>query len=515
MKILLVDDDVIICKGMRKIIEQSHLQCTVLGEVSDGELALEFLKCHPYVNLIITDIRMPIMDGLELIKAIRKENMHIHIIVLSGFDDFEYVRTAFIDNVVDYLLKPIEPNKLIDTLQKAQKAIEEKIVQQQLQFIMVSNTIQDIVKENYSIQENIKTLTKLDVSLHQYHLVIIFKLDYDYLSKPSVEDSLNYLKQLAFITSERFSLNATISCYYFISNNELSFFIFSSTLNVLEQVKLNLPSLLNNPISENTTYTVGISMIEFGEEKIKTNFSNALEAVNLRFYNGKNSHIYYKLNSFTSSHTEYNAKNHLSIILTALEMHDYASLKSALEDIFSHLKYIDSKSFKSKIIDLFQMIFLSLPEFKSIISASQSNYLSYIEDINTYNELLTFTHSLLYNAITIMKKEQLNKPKRKIETAKKYILKNYMYGITLNDLADYVDLNPSYFSNLFKKEFGVNFSDFLLEVRINAAKALLKDTHLKIYEISTEIGYEDTISFGRAFKKKVGISPKEYRNLIH
>ena len=99
--------------------------------------------------------------------------------------------------------------------------------------------------------------------------------------------------------------------------------------------------------------------------------------------------------------------------------------------------------------------------------------------------------------------------------AKDYIMAHYSEPFTLAEIADYVELNASYFSNLFKTETGMNFSEYLLNVRMDKAKELLRDPKIKIYEIGQLVGYEDAVSFGRAFKKKWGISPKEYRNLVY
>ncbi|HHX12939.1 MAG TPA: helix-turn-helix transcriptional regulator, partial [Clostridiales bacterium] len=119
------------------------------------------------------------------------------------------------------------------------------------------------------------------------------------------------------------------------------------------------------------------------------------------------------------------------------------------------------------------------------------------------------------DAIVYIKNEREKRSELRIELAKKYIEENYKENITLNDLAEHVELNPSYFSNLFKTEVGINFSDYLLEVRMQVARKLLKDPTKRIYEVGNLVGYEDAVSFGRAFKKKVGMSPKTYRNTVY
>ncbi len=122
---------------------------------------------------------------------------------------------------------------------------------------------------------------------------------------------------------------------------------------------------------------------------------------------------------------------------------------------------------------------------------------------------------LLKSIIEYISAEKEKKSERRIEMAKDYISEHHSDPITLGDLADYVELNPSYFSNLFKTETGINFSEYLLNIRMDKAKDLLRDPKIRIYEIGSLVGYEDAVSFGRAFKKKWGISPKEYRQMVY
>jgi two-component system response regulator YesN len=124
-------------------------------------------------------------------------------------------------------------------------------------------------------------------------------------------------------------------------------------------------------------------------------------------------------------------------------------------------------------------------------------------------------NSILQGIIEFIKGEREKRSKKRIELAKIYIEENCQNKITLNDVAEYVELNTSYFSNLFKAEVGMNFTDYLLDIRVEKAKTLLKDPKIKVYEIGNLVGYEDAVSFGRAFKKKLGMSPKEYRNTVY
>ena len=150
-----------------------------------------------------------------------------------------------------------------------------------------------------------------------------------------------------------------------------------------------------------------------------------------------------------------------------------------------------------------------------LLVANVSLLVKYWIIVNLNTKFAKIAMKILQGTVKYIEGERKKKSQRRIELAKLFIAENYHKPITLNDVADHVELNASYFSNLFKEETGVNFTDYLMNVRMENAKKLLKDPKIKIYEVGIMVGYEDAVSFGRAFKKKFGLSPKEYRNAVY
>lgn len=520
MNIFIADDDEIIRKGLRSIIEKSGLNCTVVGEASDGELALQYMEGCGKVDLLITDIRMPIMDGLELIKNIKNRSLSMKVIVLSGYDEFKYIRNAFVDGAVDYLLKPINKNNLIEVLKKTQIAIEQEEMKENYRKesnqILVANTLKQIFQTPIDRKdEKNKILNKFGLNLEiMYYFVMIFRIDNNYKLKMERMEYEGILDAIYNTLVD--NINDTASSYHllhYIDRTEIVCLLYSK-----EQIDATLISeeiytdIRNINIGE-TTYTLGISNVYQGMEYTKKTYQEALTAADARFYLGKNHLIEYSQIEKKITDFDYNIETIITKLIQYIELYDYIACKKVVDQMFLDLSYINTIKFRRYMREMVDLLILRVKDFKGAVL--DSDYEFFIENINTYNELKNYTNSLLKDAIMYIRSEREKRSEMRIELAKRYIEENYKENITLNDVAEHVELNSSYLSNLFKNEVGVNFSDYLLNVRMQAARKLLKDPTKKIYEIGNLVGYEDAVSFGRAFKKKVGMSPKTYRNTVY
>ncbi|MGF7143329.1 two-component system response regulator YesN [Anaerotaenia torta] len=521
MNIFIADDDQIIRKGLRSIIEKSDLNCTVVGEASDGELALQEMAECGKVDLLITDIRMPIMDGLELIKKIKEQNLLMKVIVLSGYDEFKYIRNAFVDGAVDYLLKPINKKDLVEVVRKTQEAIEQdaarELNRKESHQILAANTLKQIfhipAREK---EEEEKLLGKIGLNLeNSYYFVMVCRID-------------NYYKQ----NMERMIYEGALEVIYdrmedaireiqgphvlqYINNTEIVYLVYSEEELDANAVSEHIYAKVCEVHMEDTTYTLGVGNVYHGLSGIRRTYQEAQTAADARFYLGKNHRIEYHEIESKLIDINYNLEPLVEKLTQYIELYDYINCKKLLEQTFLDLCYLTPLKFRKYMKDMLELLILRVKDFQEAVLCCAYEYGFFLENINTYNELRTYMSYLIKDVIEYIRSEREKRSKNRIELAKKYISEHYKDNITLNDLAEYVELNASYFSNLFKTEVGTNFSDYLLEVRMRAARTLLRDPTIKVYEIGCMVGYEDAVSFGRAFKKSVGISPKEYRNTVY
>ncbi len=518
MNILVVDDDEIIRKGIVKIIERSELPCPNVKEASDGCMALDLLEANQEIDLLITDIRMPVMDGLELIKEIRKRMLCIKIIVLSGFDDYKYVHQAFLSGAVDYLLKPVDHIQFHALLGRirlsiAQESHAAKDLKESNSLVM-GNLLERLF-QGKSSKEECNRLMKFNIDLINPYAVLITRLDHNYKERYSPkEDEMKLTSLSAFIISW-FRQNTDFQVYQYQTNFEVVSLLFDprGDFDVSQFAALH-PFLLSD-MEESRTCTAGIGNIHSGWGEAQTAYREAMEAADIRFYQGAGHFIIYREVHGKCIDMQYELEGNVNMLSHYLELCDYVNAKHIMDRLFLELSYLRPHKFRRYMIEVIEILMLRVLDFENAILSSEPDYKFNLNHINTYNELRTYMSSIMQSAILFIRSERDKRSKRRIEMAKTYIQTHYMEVVTLNDVAEYVELNPSYFSNLFKAEVGINFSDYLMDTRMNMAKKYLRNPKIRIYEIGNMVGYEDAVSFGRAFKKKLRMSPKEYRNAVY
>ena len=299
-----------------------------------------------------------------------------------------------------------------------------------------------------------------------------------------------------------------------MENGRILLLVFSSREEEIRTYSHNLFDELNAAMTDQTV-SLGISDIYRNDEDITRAFAESEKAVMGRFYLGQKQFIEYSMVRGRNVELQYDTEPVVKELTHAVTICDYMAGKEIIEKVFLDLSYCMEDAFRHYMHEIIDGLSARVESFSSFVTASSTEIDFYVDYLNTYRELKAYMSSLLKKSIEYISLEKEKKSERRIEMAKDYIALHYGEPFTLNDIADYVELNPSYFSNLFKTETGVNFSEYLLNVRMDKAKELLKDPKTKIYEIGNLVGYEDAVSFGRAFKKKWGISPKEYRNSVY
>ncbi|MCR5755988.1 MAG: response regulator [Acetatifactor sp.] len=520
MKILLVDDDEVIRAGMRKIITGASNDWEVVAEAADGEIALRELAKFPDTELIITDVRMPIMDGIELIRRVREQYPELRIIVLSGYDDYNYVRTAFMSGAVDYLLKPFQKKELLERIEKVEKTLfEDKITAEsnhQNKAVLVAEYMKKLMNAKEDVTQCLEKLGGLGIAtgyscymavramVDQYYKQF---LDADQYERKLVEDEERLARAL--------QQEKDCSYCYFRLGQEIVLLLFADSQEVLSRLAQTIHDVLKNGDENENTGTVGQSRIHLEKDEIPQAFEEAEIAVLSRFYLGQNQLIAYEDVEGKCIDIVYDLEPMVSTLIHDLELCDYIKAKKAMEQIFLDLSYCHPDKFRKYMHNLIDMLIVRVKDFENVLRTQGQDVHFFIDYLNTYRELKTYMNSLLLDVVEYIRAEREKKSKKRIELAKTFIEEHYRDQITLNDIADYVELNASYFSNLFKVETGMNFSEYLLNIRMEHAKKLLRDPKIKVYEIGNMVGYEDAVSFGRAFKKKYDMSPKDYRNSVY
>lgn len=527
LKVLIVDDDKIIRKGLIKIIGRKCPDVIIVGEATNGKNALQQLE-ELEVNMVITDIKMPIMDGAELVEEISRLYPSIITIVLSGFDEYKYVRGVMKKGAVDYLLKPISE----EDLERVFKEAEEKL--------------SNITKEELILKEVNESLNGIENLVEEKYLL---KLIYN--SQEFIKDGLSRIGKENFDKEGKFRavvIGRDILCKTIILKEPIINIFDSLKLKLVDvikgadlsnktllgevkgnialiikyeeyqEVKDCIKILLDSINTEEFSVSVGISeeydTITFTEKY----FPQAIKALTYRFYFGFNSIIdFSEIKDRESSVELYKLSEFEESLIKAIEICNSKEVKSAVEEIILFLaeKNVPPDVFRRKIHNTISAIIALIPEVQYFQDEDGDNELFYIVDnLQTLWEMKSELPKLIYSMSEEIKDIRLSRSTKIIELAKTYIEANYDRELTLKEVADEVYLNPNYFSELFKAQTGKNFIDYLIEKRIKSSQEMLKKSTYKIYQVAELVGYQEVTSFNRAFKKVVGISPSEYIKLV-
>ena len=482
--IILADDEQQILYGMKNGIDWESLGFSVVGTAQNGKEALELIEEH-HPDLLISDIKMPFMDGLELSKTIHENYINTKIILFSGWDDFEYARTAISYGVSQYIMKPIDYNemqKLLTTMhEELEKEYAEKMNRTRLENIYTESI--PLLRQQFFTQLLTETLTEDYCTLQMKNL----KLNFDYevfhiitvkiRKKHDIERITRTIQEASVIIERIF--HTKISCGISSSGTSLR------VLPVLYQQALEalaynvviqdesytyyndiLPLQKDAPLQKDDDWNSEVDSIEkiithCSEEELKTAVLNMLEHLHEAHYN----------------------LNEYQIVILEISF-SLARLYKKYQ-ITSDKEFAGSKKMAVKILSL-----------------------------NTGEELDNWLINYFQLMRTLIQKKQVDNNVILAENAKKLVEEHFREpDLSVESICKELHVSSSYFSKIFKQETETTFLNYLISRRMEEAKMLLKMTDYKSHVIGTMVGYPEPNYFSYVFKKHCGISPVKYRKL--
>lgn len=513
-QLLLVDDDPLIRTGLEQII-RNHFPSSELTVISceNGLVASQILQQEP-VDLLITDIKMPLCSGIELLQFINQQNIPCTSIVLSGYDDFNLVRSALRNGAKDYLLKPVDEDLLIHSIQEAKSAVRRSKITQ---------------SERASASSVLKMQKLLESCF---------------------SDAANSPEFLDFMRDHQITLETPcLMCYIDIKralySNQFTMFQFLADRlsTYLSALSANLAGKFSSLCGGIGPFWIAVLFSPSGETppvQLLQPFLNLLEQDHLKY---SCTPVWYPLSDIHTADTvcrkgfesyyydlplrrdqkalTADCKEELTASLNqaadAAAAYDYASTIKFLEQSFSAYMTLQPpvSELKKQMNHFVYSVLSRNAAFIPVVSTEKFTEFDIFEHIAAAESLsvlqrnmfLSINH-LIESVLCSMK----DKDDYVIQKAKEYIHNNYQDNLTLNDVAAHVFLNGNYFSTLFKQKTGTTFRDYLRSCRIDQAKHLLATTHLKVYEVGLQVGYNEQPHFVRAFKSVTGQTPVEFRN---
>ncbi|MCH4031287.1 MAG: response regulator [Lachnospiraceae bacterium] len=500
---LIVDDEKIIRESIKAMLQNSFNGYDIhFLEAENGKEALEILL-STQTDLLLTDIKMPGFSGIDLLHEIQKRRMEIEVIVLSGFDDYSLVRSAMKLGAADYLLKPIVNEEFISVITNClQKVIHKKDYEKQYSEIPVIRN-DDLFHSQYKLNSILNDKYQTDQSCSSQSSSVLIMVD---LSQSKQRSSLQneqwYARSKAAFRSLAKDNNGTLLCMG--EFNRYWIIIFTD---ISEKIYTIIQPFLAECAKQE--YKACCSAI-FSLDAIQEAVSECKSRIDHLFFNLP------QLYPQTAEKHPY--PKHFSQLENAICTNSKSAFSFWLNDlgivINSERNHINVTSVKKLFSDFVYLIMQRQPVYIRIISKyklTENDILLQISNAFTLSELINSVSQTFCLYMDETADDGRVSENDNIYRAKEYMLSHYSEDLSLNDVADHLGLHPNYLSAVFRKKTGVTFIEYLREVRIEAAKSLLKTTNLKLYEIAEKTGYQNAVQFNRAFKKETGISPSDYR----
>jgi two-component system response regulator YesN len=535
LKMIIADDEYNAREGLKEIIPWEAMGIEIVAIAADGQEAFELCRdLRP--DILLTDIRMPMMDGLEAAMKLKELHEQLRVIIISGAQDFNYVKTALHLHADGYILKPIKIHELQDTVNQVVSAItierkrEEHTsrLKQQLQdniptlrekFLI--DLVQGLYKSEREVNDKL-ALFKLPLEMNSTCTAAIFQID-EY-EKAMERYNEEYKQLLSFsITNilEEILSRSQVGVTFAMNENEFIVIFNHAAMNNNQYLHIcqEIIDCINNFLNISISAGIGNPVQKILELYFSYNEANA--AIEYRFFKGKNAIL--QISDFKTQGT---GLEFPLVYEEQKQLFNFMKLGNQ-EEVSDKVKYIfdtvcSGRNYsigyvQSICFDLINMASKTLYELGENIEKIVSDFYEMFSEVYNKRDAAELQEMVLvlFNKLTSYFAQKHNqKNSHLINKIKDIISKKYMENLAVTRLAEEVYLSPNYISLIFKQETGENITEYITKVRMEVAKELLKDNDLKILEIAEMVGFENTTYFSTVFKKFTGMHPQKYRTLF-
>lgn len=483
--VLLVDDEYMILSGLQKIINWDDLGLQCVGTASNGQEALEFVRKHP-VDIVVTDVSMPEQSGIEFVQAAQEEDINFNFVVLSGYQEFEYVKEGIRLGAENFLLKPISKEELNETLRKTVSKLDSEKRHAHTDTLLFENTLERWVNDDIDNVDLRRILKQVGKPLQAHAL-------YTCMIITQIQES----SQTAWI-QRLISHNQ----YYAFYDDQDLVMILEGDRFAFDAIRKDLSGHIDH---QKQILAVGELLVPL--EEVPNSYQQAETLVSVsRFYGDhpitERMMLKNKLEQNESMYEISFKKFH-----HALSIGDIHLIKSEIGAMFKLLFEYEADPEYVRYIGF--VIFSDI--YRQHESVGSQMYHDLLHELNKCDSIAEI-REVLHHALEATRNDQVLKQHNpNIQKVLQIVLKDYAQDITISSIADTLHMNAMYLGQLFKKETNKSFSQYLNHFRIKEAQNLLLKSNHNINEIAELVGYTSSGYFYKNFKKECGISPKEYR----
>jgi two-component system response regulator YesN len=518
--VIIVDDEIFFRKGFIGMIDWEGNGYQVIGEADNGEDALAIIR-DKKPDLVITDIRMPVLDGLALIQAAEEEKLDTELVIISGHTDFRYTQQAVRFGVLDYVLKPVDEDDLVDALAKLHDKLEMKRqLQARKHMLMSEKQIETMIRgeSTGTAEEEWSALeTAIGSEAFTYTLIELNNVHPWSGRKPPSKEELradiqNAVRQIVPSVSEPIIYEHGRTYGLIVPSMYLAG-VGGSIRSFMELLLMRLDDHYGLPYRAYAGTTVKQL------DKIKESYASAKEAVTSKYYRNAERFIAYNEAKETELVYRQLDDDLCRKLVEAVEENDAYDITLAVNRLFSEFrdKRFSPEAIKIGIVQCVLVICKSirgmegdeteLSSFEPVINWHDHNV--------TLEEIKRLLTAFVFEAGDLVSTLYRTYGKGLMHKVKTYVDQNYCKNISLKIIANHFYMNPAYLGQLFKRNYGLYFNDYLQKLRIAEAKKLLRIKDLRIYEVAERVGFNNPDYFVTQFDKLERMTPSEYRNRLN
>lgn len=530
-KVVLIDDKPLVLRSLKETVDWSRLDCAVVGEAMDGVEAVELMNSIT-PDIVVSDIKMPGMDGLQLTEHIKSKFPETKVIIITGYQEFEYAKKAVSLGVIDLVLKPIDNSLLMKVLEKAvdqivrtreQLEYNNRLIRENVHYRDQYRSFQDELRSRFLynlLQKNTadgafsSELENLQMGSGRYHITITRIRSADREIRLEVMgrivetlDSLKSIYGVRLIDTE-------------IDGDMVIVFRFDRKTSV-RNAKYDIKKLYDEVVRRLSAFTETrfccvVSHMIKDTNLLKWEYKQALEVLNSCYFSTRSNVLFVDNETISGNMDSISIIEDLDKFYRSIDVSGDEELREDIDTLVSRI-VASSGGAEFRIKCLLSEVCITLSRHYLMWVVKKNEYqmavnrlLDEIDGINTLEDAQKYLNSYIG-----MIKENLEKDtsgySSLVKDALKFIKQNFAGDISLEAASEYINANPSYLSRLLKKETGRSFVEIVTQMRIDTAKYLLLQPGSRIMDVCSQAGYNNYAYFYQVFKKMVGVTPTDYK----
>ena len=533
-KVMIIDDEFYFREALKVSIPWEELGLEVCGEAKNGKDALEKVAdLNP--DIMIVDINMPIIDGLEFIQSVKETGIESKFIILTGHSEFNYAKQAVQLGVNNYILKPVNEEELISSLIEIKEIIKRETsikfefegLKQQVRDsipLLKDKLLNELLQGSLIPKENetLKKMEYLKINIKSdYYLVITIELDCGDDTNWDNEEKQLWKYAVSNISSEILDEKFIFDICYDIDDRICIIVGMDGTQNkgdFLTQLESRL-ELVRSAICKHLDFTITVGV---GSEKaelfdIPVSYRESIIALKHKLTLGKNRIILYSLVAESGIKGTVFSGEYRSQLLMNIRTADEEEVNKLISQVFMRVRgeNIHHQILFVVCIEMVAVCMEAMVEMglriEDVITQGSFNLVEEIQSKKSIAEMETWIKEIFMHTLETIKKNKISKASRLIEEVKKYISSNYQSSeLSIDEIARNLFVNYAHLCFIFKRDAGVTINEYLTEFRIRKAKELFDSGNTLILDVASKVGYADASYFGKCFKKYYGLAPSKF-----